>query len=361
MPMSVVVLGEPVRGTSIEILNGVSSTLTASNVGSGFGVYKQQLGGNLEFKSLVAGSGISIVSNTNDLTLSAIPAAPAIVGNSKAVVSDGTGNLIASSTTATQIGYLNTLTSNVQTQFGNLASSIVLKQDIITGGASTVTSANLSANQVLVSDASGKISISSVTSTQLGYLTGVTDYVQNQINAITSSISGFVREPMTFNLHTNGYTIQARSGIDSTYADINPRSIEGYDRYAINLQSGGFYSAGGTGTFIGGISTDNSVYYKTVTIPIGDWNMDSTSTVFVSTGSINQLNIVSVAAIIRNDASDAYYPIPYFNVSEVLNLRMGGITYLGIPLIRTAAGFFDSTDFDSTSYNRGWVTITYKN
>lgn len=41
---------------------------TASNVGSGVGVFKQKVGVDLELKSLIGGVGIDIVENTNDLT-----------------------------------------------------------------------------------------------------------------------------------------------------------------------------------------------------------------------------------------------------------------------------------------------------
>jgi len=41
---------------------------TASNVGVGEGVYKQKSGVNLEYKSLIGNTGVSITNNTNDLT-----------------------------------------------------------------------------------------------------------------------------------------------------------------------------------------------------------------------------------------------------------------------------------------------------
>ena len=57
------------------------------------------------------------------------------------------------------------------------------KQSTITGAASTVTSSNLTANRVLVSNSSGKITAhSSVISTELGYLDGVTSNIQVQLN-----------------------------------------------------------------------------------------------------------------------------------------------------------------------------------
>lgn len=56
------------------------------------------------------------------------------------------------------------------------------KQATVTGGASTITSNNLTASRVLISDGSGKVAASAVTSTELGYLDGVTSNVQNQLN-----------------------------------------------------------------------------------------------------------------------------------------------------------------------------------
>ncbi len=57
------------------------------------------------------------------------------------------------------------------------------KQNNITGGASSITSANLGANKALVSNASGKVAASNVTSTELGYLSGVTSNIQEQIDS----------------------------------------------------------------------------------------------------------------------------------------------------------------------------------
>lgn len=57
------------------------------------------------------------------------------------------------------------------------------KQNNITGGASSITSVNLGANKALVSNASGKVAVSNVTSTELGYLSGVTSNIQEQIDS----------------------------------------------------------------------------------------------------------------------------------------------------------------------------------
>jgi hypothetical protein len=62
-------------------------------------------------------------------------------------------------------------------------------QAAITGAASSVTTSNLSANRVLQSDGSGKISASTISDTILGYLSAVTSDVQNQINNKEASIT----------------------------------------------------------------------------------------------------------------------------------------------------------------------------
>lgn len=69
-----------------------------------------------------------------------------------------------------------------------LQSSLNAKQATITGGASTITSSNLTASRALVSDSSGKVGVSAVTSTELGYLDGVTSNIQTQLNGKAASL-----------------------------------------------------------------------------------------------------------------------------------------------------------------------------
>lgn len=57
-------------------------------------------------------------------------------------------------------------------------------QTTITGAATTITSSNLTASRVLVSNSNGKIAAdANVTTTELGYLDGVTSSIQTQLNA----------------------------------------------------------------------------------------------------------------------------------------------------------------------------------
>ena len=56
------------------------------------------------------------------------------------------------------------------------------KQATITGGASTITGSNLTASRALISNSSGKVAVSTTTSAELSYLSGVTSSVQTQLN-----------------------------------------------------------------------------------------------------------------------------------------------------------------------------------
>ena len=64
------------------------------------------------------------------------------------------------------------------------------KQATITGAATTITSSDLTASKALVSDGSGKVAVSSVTSTELGYVSGVTSAIQTQVDAKLAKFDG---------------------------------------------------------------------------------------------------------------------------------------------------------------------------
>ena len=85
--------------------------------------------------------------------------------------------------TATELNYVDGVTSNIQTQLNG-------KQATITGGASSIVTNNLTESRALVSDASGKVTVSPITSTELGYLDGVTSSIQTQLNNKVSLVNG---------------------------------------------------------------------------------------------------------------------------------------------------------------------------
>ena len=94
---------------------------------------------------------------------------------------DGT----AVTTSGTELNYVDGVTSAIQTQINS-------KQATITGAATTIDDADLTASRALVSNSSGKVAVSAVTSTEIGYLDGVTSAIQTQLNAKPVAYSGEV-------------------------------------------------------------------------------------------------------------------------------------------------------------------------
>lgn len=84
---------------------------------------------------------------------------------------------------------LQTTVGTLQTNVTNVQTALTSKQDTVVGGASTITEDNLTASRALVSNSSGKVAVSDVTSTELGYLDGVTSNVQTQLNGKQSTIT----------------------------------------------------------------------------------------------------------------------------------------------------------------------------
>lgn len=91
-------------------------------------------------------------------------------------------------------------------------------------------------------------------------------------------------------------------------------------------------------------------FMKWKDIPIGDWDMDSTASVFVAHGlTLSKIRIVAVT-IISNDSSSQ---------NDLSRAGVIGRNSTNIILDRTAAGTFDQAAYNSTGFNRGFVTIGY--
>jgi hypothetical protein len=91
-------------------------------------------------------------------------------------------------------------------------------QAAITGGASSIVTSNLTLSRALVSDGSGKVAVAATTSTELGYVSGVTSAIQTQLDGkqpLDSDLTAFAA------LAANG--IVARTGTGAVAA----RSIQG--------------------------------------------------------------------------------------------------------------------------------------
>lgn len=125
--------------------------------------------------------------------------------------------------------------TDVQGAIDEVNRAIGAKQGEITGGASTITSNNLVANRALISNANGKVDESAVTSTELGYLDGVTSKIQTQLNNKMStsnpSFTGNMRggsgcsigglTDLLDSIYVNSATINTINGLYPAYSQAN--------------------------------------------------------------------------------------------------------------------------------------------
>jgi len=100
-------------------------------------------------------------------------------------------------------------------------------------------------------------------------------------------------------------------------------------------------------------------------LEIGDWNMDFTVQVNIAHGLAGSdwKNIRAVNVIIRNDTDTSHYDLLGYDENINPDHMNGGVSAIDstyVRLQRNAGGFFDSANFDSTTYNRGWITIFYE-
>ena len=94
-------------------------------------------------------------------------------------------------------------------------------------------------------------------------------------------------------------------------------------------------------------------------IDIGDWNMSSVNNATVAHG-LDHTKIRVVSAIIRNDDDSNRHVIPFGSTSgAAFDGSIDTIDSTNVILTRASGSRTASATFDSTSYNRGWITIWY--
>lgn len=201
--------------SKISSANGAISTVVSSNLTANRALVSNA-SGKIAVSSVTStelGYLSGVTSNVQTQLDSKISAANGAISTvvssnltaSRALISNANGKIAVSSITSTKLGYLTDVTSNIQSQIDG-------KQATITGGATTVVSSNLTTSRVLVSNSSGKIAVSSVTSTELGYLSGVTSNIQTQLDSKISSANGAISTVVNSNLTTSRALISNSSG-----------------------------------------------------------------------------------------------------------------------------------------------------
>jgi hypothetical protein len=104
-------------------------------------------------------------------------------------------------------------------------------------------------------------------------------------------------------------------------------------------------------------------------INIGDWNMDTSIGVNVSLSGIDSSKIRSVSVLIRpdGDQDQNHYDLCIAGNGGVVTGGyiigvdgiMGVVDAGKIYLSRVNSSIFDDAAFNQTSFNRGWITVSY--
>jgi len=96
-------------------------------------------------------------------------------------------------------------------------------------------------------------------------------------------------------------------------------------------------------------------------IEIGDWDMDATASIFVAHGLSDYTKIRSVDIVIRDDSGSSFSPLllPGGLLGGYYVVNFAGLNPTTIQLNRVSSGFYDNASYDATSFNRGWITVSY--
>lgn len=244
----------------------------------------------------------------------------------------------------------------------------------------------LTADRVLLTNGSGQIITGSVTATEIGYLSGVTSAIQTQLGTKltdpTTTIGDLVirnglNVSARLGIGTNGQVLTVAGGLPTWAAA--PGGISGLTTTylpkatsattlgdSLISESGSAITINGTAEIQDGFRTAaTGPYFKTIILEIGDWDMDSTISVTVAHG-LDSTTIVAISVMIIPDADASLpnyrYPIQEGNGGGAeYDNPQGGVRISDnlVGIRRRTGGFFDGVDFNATSFNRGWIYVTY--
>lgn len=217
-----------------------------------------------------------IPTNNNELT----NGAGYITGNQTITLS---GDASGSGTTSIAVTVADDSHNHVISNVDGLQSALDAKQATITGAATTITSADLATSRAVITNASGKIAASSITSVEIGYLDGASSNIQTQLNGKQASGSYAVT---TNNLSDLSSASTARSNLGlgslATLSTVNAATITDNSVGAAELNVSGngttaqFLRSDGDGTFTWATPTDTNTTYSAD----GNYGMTLSGTAF---------------------------------------------------------------------------------
>ncbi len=198
-----------------------------------------------------------------------------------------------------------------------------------------------------------KIDDDAVTGAQIADATLDSDHYGNGTIDAIHLTSGSVTEPKI----ENGAVAELKIVIGAvTASKIGDLAVTSSKLHS-NVAGAGIGLNGSNQLEVDGIVESNaSLELKCKVIEIGDWDMRSGSQKDVAHG-ISLDNIRSVFVMIRRDDNIIYHPIYASTGDAVAGSFNIDATYIAMSAY--IGGGFDSTDYSSTPYNRGWITIWY--
>jgi hypothetical protein len=166
---------------------------------------------------------LAILSQTND----SIP--ESVITNAKVATSAAIAatKIHDGSVSNTEFSYLDGVTSAIQTQLN-------AKQATITGAATTIVTSDLTASRAAISNSSGKIAVSTVTDTELGFVSGVTSAIQTQLGTKLTNSNNLSDVSSTSTARTNlglaiGTNVQAFDAELSAIAGLTSAAGKGIE------------------------------------------------------------------------------------------------------------------------------------
>jgi hypothetical protein len=276
--------------------------------------------------TLISGSNIKTINSTTILGGGDLQVAPASGIDATAIATGVVSNA--------EFETLNGVTSAIQVQLD-------AKQATITGGASTIASTDLTVSRALVSNAVGKVAVATTTSTELGYVNGVTSAIQTQLDAKQATlVSG-----------TNIKTINSTSIVGSGDIVINasPSGVSG----AIQFSNGSAFASDATNFFwddannrlgVGTNAPSATAHFK------GSGSTSATTSLLVqNSAGTNLLNVRDDGTIVFETS------IGFSNNSRNIffNDSVAGVYGSGVGI--QAFGGFGVRTFDGSAYSLAFV------